>query len=316
MSLIAAIELAKRGYAVLPTLVDKTPLTPHGVYSASSDPLVFCRYPWDRACCAVATGEVSGIDVLDVDLRARPISRPTAERERVSLSDAKGVNGFETLAALGLSLPETLCTSTPSGGRHYWFKHIVGSRSKDLGPGVEWFSDKKFVLVPPAPHREWLNDLAVAEAPEVLAMLVLAIRVPSWTSFGLHEGMERNSPARPLAEPFKKAEPSKNVPKQLYLLILRLMRVASSRDQRCAIRVLAMLCTKRQGRNKALYWASCRFYDLFKERIVTKADACTLLVEACRLNGYLDKDGEEAVRSTVMSGLRLKEWPGQTKEPR
>src|SRR5262245_36039495 len=136
-ALNVALEFASRGYAVLAVGPDKRPWTEHGVYSASSDPQVFSRFNWNGAVCAVATG---------------------------------------TLEALGGELPNTLAASSPSGGRHYWFKHVDGSRSKDLGPGLQWFSDRKFVLTPPAPGREWLNNLAITEAPDWLVKLVLAER--------------------------------------------------------------------------------------------------------------------------------------------
>ena len=174
LSLNTALEFASRGYAVLPATANKQPLTRHGVYSATTNPEVLSLYNWHFAYCAVATGKVSGINVLDIDVRARPIQRSGVgpiEGQGVRLSDAEGVNGFETLEALGGILPDTLAASSPSGGRHYWFKHIKGCRSKDLGPGLQWFSDKKFVLTPPAPGREWLNNLPIAEAPEWLVIL-------------------------------------------------------------------------------------------------------------------------------------------------
>ena len=69
MSLTAALDLAARGFAVFP-VVGKRPITPRGVYSASTNPRVFCGFDWGRgADCGVATGAASGIDVLDVDVR-------------------------------------------------------------------------------------------------------------------------------------------------------------------------------------------------------------------------------------------------------
>jgi hypothetical protein len=185
--LAAALDFASRGLAVLPATMNKKPLTRKGVYSATTNPEVLSLYNWAFAYCAVATGKINGIDVLDIDVRARPIHRPNSGakgKDRVGpiegqgecLSDAEGVNGFETLEALGGELPNTLAASSPSGGRHYWFKHVEGCRSKDLGPGLQWFSDRKFVLTPPAPGREWLNNLPIAEAPEWLVKLVLAER--------------------------------------------------------------------------------------------------------------------------------------------
>ena len=71
-----------------------------------------------------------------------------------------------------------------------------------------------------------------------------------------------------------------------------------------------MLLAKKQGRNDALHWASrsC-FRELIASGAIKPSGACMLLIEASKANGYLAKDGEEAVRLTIMSGLGLKEWP-------
>jgi hypothetical protein len=73
---------------------------------------------------------------------------------------------------------------------------------------------------------------------------------------------------------------------------------------------LAVLLAKKQGRNDALYWASrsC-FRELIASGAIEASGACKLLVEACKANGYLKKDGEEAVRLTIMSGLGVTDWP-------
>jgi Bifunctional DNA primase/polymerase, N-terminal len=296
MSLTAAIDLAARGFAVFP-VVGKRPITPHGVYSASTDPRVFCGFDWGRGVdCGVATGAASGIDVLDVDVREEG-PRLREEQENSSLpGDQVRVSGFATLAALG-PLPETLAASTPNAGRHYYFRHIAESRSRKLGAGVEWFSDKKLVVVPPAQGREWLNDAPIAEAPEWLKALVLALPDPS------HGREGRNSSALLVAG--AGAAAAAEVPKPIYLEVLRLMRGASAREQRWARALYNVVADKRSGRNAALYYAAKRFCDV----PISREGAAKLLMLASRANGYLAKDGEEAVRATIMSGLGLKDWP-------
>jgi hypothetical protein len=64
-----------------------------------------------------------------------------------------------------------------------------------------------------------------------------------------------------------------------------------------------------QGRNTGLYTSALGFKELIGRGSVSPAGACALLVEASKANGYLAKDGEEAVHTTIMSGLGLKEWP-------
>jgi hypothetical protein len=170
---VAARRLAAQGLAVFPVR-GKQPLTAHGVYSATCDASALDAFDWSRADgCGLATGEVSGVDVLDVDVR--PQALPRGDRRNSSHDGGGGdVNGLATLAGLG-ALPETLAALTPSGGRHFYFHHIASSRSKKLADGsVEWFSDKKLVVVPPAQGREWLSSAEVAEAPDWLKAMVLA----------------------------------------------------------------------------------------------------------------------------------------------
>jgi hypothetical protein len=334
--LVYAIEYAKRGWPVFPVGPNKRPWTKHGVYSASTDPSVFLTFDWGRgASIGIATGEISGIDVLDIDLRTRPICRNSLPiggqgvppAVGVGLSDSEGVNGFETLAAFGGTLPETRAATTPSGGKHYWFRHIDGSRSKDLGPGVQWFSNKKLVVAPPAEGREWASEAEIVEAPDWLKEIVLAEPVISFP-FPPCRG---TLPVPPLAttsastrmvdincddipEPRKKIEQplprNARVPKAMYLKILRLMKLASSFQQRRVIRTLSVLLTKVSGRNDALHWAGRHcFKELIDGKEINLEGACELLVMACEANGYLKKDGLEAVQQTIMSGLGIRKWP-------
>jgi hypothetical protein len=86
---IVAKTLASQGVAVFPVRA-KQPLTPNGVYSATSDPAVLLRMNWRNADgVGLPTGEVSGIDVLDVDLRGPDEVRERA-RELGIVVDRKG----------------------------------------------------------------------------------------------------------------------------------------------------------------------------------------------------------------------------------
>src|SRR5215471_18612611 len=165
--IITARALSRQGFAVFPVR-GKQPLTTHGVYSASHD---ISRFSWrDADGVGIATGEASGVDVLDVDIRQSRVDR---ENPLDGVGGVGGMNGLATLATLG-PLPETRAASTPSGGRHYWFRHIVGSRNRTkLAPGLEWFSNGKLVVVPAAPGRAWICEAEIAEAPDWLRTLVL-----------------------------------------------------------------------------------------------------------------------------------------------
>lgn len=286
MSLATALTLARQGFAVFP-VVGKRPITPKGVYSASTDPSVFCGFDWGRGTdCAVATGAVSGIDVLDVDVRSGD-AQTLVDRENSS-SVIHDVNGFDTLAQFS-ALPETRAASTPNGGRHYWFRHIEGSRSRKLCAGVEWFSDKKLVVVPPAQGRAWLNDASIAQAPDWLRELVLAQPTHA-------EG--RNS-SGPLVATLIGQTSDGKIPRQIYLLIIRGMRGAAPKLQRRVKGLWANLAAKRQHRNDGLNYTAWQFNEFVQSGDLDREIAAKLLWEACQANGYLAKDGPDVVKAVI-----------------
>jgi hypothetical protein len=217
------------------------------------------------------------------------------------------VDGFATIATLG-ELPDTLATSTPSGGRHYWFRHIEGSRSRRLAAGVEWFSDKKLVVVPPAPGRQWICDAEIADAPEWLRAIVLG-------KGRIGQGRENSS--GPLLNASASAYASaysstRQVPKAIYFLILR---AATNRlVQRRVMGLWANLVAKRQGRNDGLNFTAYVMRELVTGGDLKPEAACTLLWLACEANGYLAKDGDTVVRGTILRGLGLTDWPNGADE--
>src|SRR6516165_8814511 len=100
-----ARTLAKQGFAVFPVR-GKQPLTTHGVYSASRN---IAQFSWrDADGVGIATGEASGVDVLDVDIRLSHVGR---ENPIGGVGGVGGMNGLATLATLG-ALPETRAAST------------------------------------------------------------------------------------------------------------------------------------------------------------------------------------------------------------
>ena len=153
------------------------------------------------------------------------------------------VDGFATLKSLGLDWDLiqtlTLCAATPSGGAHAYWKPVSG-KSRTLGQGVEWFSKGKYVVVPPAPGRAWLNDLPVAEAPEELKQLVRANHIRD-------AGKDFLGPQMSAA-----VASSSKVPKPIYFLILRLMPKAERRDQRRAAGLFNVVALKRERTQQRL----------------------------------------------------------------
>jgi RecA-family ATPase len=110
--------------------------------------------------------------------------------------DTKGdVTGFDTLAAYP-PLPDTLAASTPSGGRHCWYKLppglSVGNRV-GIAAGLDIRTDGGFVAVAPSVidgrRYEWLNwDTVsapqIADAPAWLLELAQRRPAPATTQAG------------------------------------------------------------------------------------------------------------------------------------
>lgn len=120
----------------------KHPWTAHGLKDATtSDPHI--RQWWGKQCpganIIVATGGVSGFDVLDVDLHS------------------DGPDGAAALAALEREhgeLPLTVEQLTGGGGRHVLFRHAEGVTNKTgaLPLGLHVRGDGGYILVEPSNH--------------------------------------------------------------------------------------------------------------------------------------------------------------------
>lgn len=122
------------GWAVFPLRpADKVPLTAHGLKDATTDPERITAWWTDHptANIAVATGEISGVVVVDID----------------------GPDGERALAALG-SMPPTPVSNTGKG-RHLVFRRppdgLRNSAGK-LGPQLDVRGDGGYVVVPPSVH--------------------------------------------------------------------------------------------------------------------------------------------------------------------
>ena len=286
---IVARRLASQGLAVFPVR-SRQPLTQRGVHSATSNLTILAQMRWRNADgCGLATGEVSGIDVLDVDVRAR------TPEDREGPPHGDGVDGFAALADLP-ALPSTLCASTPRNGRHFYFRHVVGGRNRKLSAdgSVEWFSTGKLVVVPPAPGRAWLNRIEIAEAPDWLKALVSAPTHPHTRNGG--------GPSGPLVrEPNSKGHVSepREVPSDIYFLIIQGMRKASSKQQRRVRGLWANLASKSQHRNDGLNYTAWQFGQFIGVGDLNREVAAKLLWLACKANGYIEKDGADVVKEII-----------------
>jgi hypothetical protein len=145
--------------------VGKHPRTARGLLDATTDP-ARCeqwRRMWPDANVALATGEASRVDVLDIDIEH---------------------GGHFTLANLedrhGL-LPQTWRVRTGSGGQHVFFQHWPGLRNSAgrIGPGLDVRADGGYVILPPSLHSsggryEWMatpGSVPLAPWPTWLAAM-------------------------------------------------------------------------------------------------------------------------------------------------
>jgi hypothetical protein len=180
----------------------KHPRTYNGLKAATTNNIVienwFTKYP--NSNIGIATGEISGIFVLDID---------------------KKYNGYETLEYLMDKygkLPNTVEVSTGGNGTHFFFKYQTGIRNKtNLVPGIDVRGDGGYIVAPPSRHLsgkryEWklrskLNAYSILRAPRWLIDMIIPTKAYStpyrasdyWVSVmkGVKQG-ERNNKAASL----------------------------------------------------------------------------------------------------------------------
>ena len=170
--LAAARAYARRGWAVLPlyepdreggcscrrsgcTSAGKHPRTPNGVHDATTDDDTIRRWwtRWPAANIGVATGERSGVVVLDVDPR---------HGGAVALEEREATYG---------RLPSTPSVSTGGGGYHHVFSLTEDvAASRELAPGLELKANGAYVVAPPSLHSSgrtyrWERDEGPHEVP-------------------------------------------------------------------------------------------------------------------------------------------------------
>ena len=151
---------------------EKTPYTRHGCHDATRDLAQVVRrwkqYP--AAAVGLRTGAESGLFVVDMDTK-------------------NGAGGLESWAALQEQYgpaPKTRTVITPSGGKHFNYKHpgqgkIIKTDAGRLGPGLDLRGDGNGYVIAAGSTIEsgaytYEHDIPTAEAPEWL--LELAVKQP------------------------------------------------------------------------------------------------------------------------------------------
>ena len=116
----------------------KHPLTTHGVTDATVDLAMIAGWwrRWPSANVGIATGQISGFLVLDVD-------------------GEPGKDSLRTLEDQHGPLPSTVEAITGSDGRHILFAypgHPIGNRVK-FAPGLNTRADGGYIVAAPSPHK-------------------------------------------------------------------------------------------------------------------------------------------------------------------
>ncbi|WGS18950.1 MULTISPECIES: bifunctional DNA primase/polymerase [unclassified Bradyrhizobium] len=229
-----------------------------------------------RQMIGIPTGARNGIFVLDVD----------------TIEGGHTFDGFASLAMLEARhgpLPPTLMAESPSGSRHYFFKHpgfevktIAGTDAKGLAPGIDVKGDGGFVIAPPSikPNGDqyrWLNaGHTIAEAPQWLRDL-------------------------PVLRKSEQIKADRNLP--------TIVAPAGHRPSvgTHAAKVLADACEKiattETGRNDELNKQALKVGRYVANGEIATDVAVHDLLAACGENGLLAEDGERQCLATIQSGL-------------
>jgi Bifunctional DNA primase/polymerase, N-terminal/Primase C terminal 1 (PriCT-1) len=173
-------DYMRRGWSIIPIrLGDKRPFVRWEQFQhRRADEAETCD--WFRTCpeagIGIVTGTVSGLVVLDVDVR----HGGDAALQRLEREHGR--------------LPTTVECRTGGGGRHLYFAHPGGLvRNKvGLAPGIDLRADGGYVVAPPSLHASGLRYVWVAgRAPDDMAVTPL----PDWLRrYAIDEPTRRGYP--------------------------------------------------------------------------------------------------------------------------
>jgi hypothetical protein len=263
----AALSLASRGLRIFPCNPDKTPMVTAWEETASNSPFAV-GLKWDAvpdALPAIPVG-AHGLVVIDCD------RKPNA---------TDGVEAFRALCAeQRIDLTNAFVVETPSRGLHFYFSiQTPYSNSRgSLPDGIDVRGVGGYVIAPGAvlPDGRSYRHIAgntIPPLPEALAAFLKEKHASA--SLGL--------PASRAALPVTDRE--------------RAFAQAALGDE-CA-KFAAM--REGQGRNRALNEAAFSLGTM--DGWIDLDEVANALLESSIRNGYAAKDGEEATRRTIMSGL-------------
>lgn len=253
-----AIKYAREGWRVFPCKpATKQPFTPNGHNAATTDvdQIVTWWSKYPNAMIGMPTGAASGVFVVDVD--KKPDTNGLAELERL-----QGIHG---------ALPATLTASTPSGGKHFFFKYVDGIRNRGgFEPGIDVRGEGGYVILPGSAREDgrtydWESNAPIAAAPDWLLQIIKRqSKTTGLTTSGNHNPSYSDAA----------------INSELQKLI------GTSKNRNNQLNDTAMAIGQFVGAGE-----------------ISRATAERRLLGAAAANGYIEKDGEAAARATIKSGL-------------
>jgi hypothetical protein len=108
-------------------------------------------------------------------------------------------------------------------------------------------------------------------------------------------------------EPDLQSQSDREVPRDIYFLIIQGMPKAKLKQQRRVRGLWANLATKSQHRNDGLNYTAWQFSQFVSAGVLKVEIAAKLLWLACKANGYLDKDGADVVKEVINRVLQPEE---------
>jgi hypothetical protein len=218
----------------------------------------------------IPTGPRSGIWVLDEDIDAK-----------------KNIDGRETMTRLEAdhgSLPRTLTSITPRGGKHRLFRWTginIRNSVEEIGPGIDVRGAGGYFVAPPSVRADgaayrWENaTIAIVEAPAWLSELALA----SSSNIAIR---------RPVLD-----LNTVNGPRQ---------KSSSARDYVWARAALQRECGA-LNTNAALNVAAFNLGQIVGGGELTEQEVIAALIAGAEARGLIVEYGEPSVINTINSGL-------------
>jgi hypothetical protein len=269
----AALRYANLGVPVFPCLPGgKQPLTPNGFHDATSSARVV-RAWWERQPNAnIGLPTGARTGVLVVDIDVH--------------SGGSGFEAFERARADGLGEHWAWLVRTPSGGVHAYYPTGADQEQRSWqvpSAHVDFRGDGGYVIA--APSRIEIDG--TTRTYDVIAVTIQPVKPVD--AIKLRQFLEPPRPATNLRPPASLAGPGCHPP--------------------ALARTVAL--TAEGGRNRALFWASCRM----AENNFAPADIASWLAPAAQHAGLGDREIETTINSAVHHAFRLglASRPGSTR---